>query len=127
MTSTHKKWALIGLAIFAVGLVVHDATLYWKVAVHVFAIPAIAYPLVYRNSPWRTGPTGKALMNKAISVALLFVLAIMKMHRPFPGDEYVVGAVVTYLGVAVTYQFSVMYRLKQNARAVALPDHEVTS
>lgn len=114
------KLAIAVATVPAVALFLWEPMLYGKIAIHVFAVPAFAYPLVYRNSPWRKGPTGKALMNKAISVALLFGLALMKIHRPFTGDDYILAAVVTYLGIAVTYQFLVMLRLKLNARTAVV-------
>ena len=87
--------------------------LYTVGVVHLAALPAIAYPLIYRRVPWKKGPTGKALMNKARSVALLFAVAIVGFWWPFPGYEYIYAAVVTYLGVAITYQFKVMLCLRR--------------
>src|SRR5690606_30478883 len=108
---THGAYALI-LLIPAIALMLYDPRLYAIVAVHLFAIPAIAYPSVYRQSPWEDGPTGKALMNKARAVALLFFIAVLGFWWPFPGYLYIYGAIITYLGCAITYQFVVMLRLK---------------
>lgn len=97
-----------------------DPMLYLVVVVHLFALPALAYPAVYRNSPWRVGPTGKALMNKARSVALLFAVLILGYWRhPVPGYEYIFNAVTTYFGLSISYQFLVMYRLKRSANEAA--------
>lgn len=89
------------------------AEIYSVVIVHLAALPAIAYPLVYRKVPWKKGPTGKALMNMARSMALLFTVSIAGFWWPFPGYDYIYAAVVTYLAVAIAYQLRVMYRLRR--------------
>jgi hypothetical protein len=109
-----KRFALIALAaMIATISILVNTELYLVIVVHLAAIPAIAYPFVYRSSPWRTGPTGRALMNKALSVALLFGIAILGYWWPFPAYEFIYASAVTYLGVSITYQFYVMRRVKK--------------
>ena len=62
-----------------------DVETYTKVAFHVILIPSLAYPLIYRRSPWRNGATGKALMNMARAVACLVFLRATSSTSPFPG------------------------------------------
>lgn len=98
-----------------------DPYLYMIVAIHLFAIPALAYPLVYRKSPWRYGTTGRALMNKARAVALLFFITIVGHWWPFNGYHYMYAIVVTYLGCAITYQLWVMMKLRHSAHPRSQP------
>lgn len=90
--------------------------IYTIAAIHVAAVPAVLYPLVYRNMPWRKGPTGRALMNMARSLAFLFVVSLIGFWRPFPGYDYAYAAGVTYLAGALGYQLRVVYRLKRHAQ-----------
>ena len=113
---TTKALFALPLVVAAAILLAYDAELYAVAVVHIFALPAIAYPAVYRNSPWRSGPTGKALFNKARSMALLFAVSIIGYWWPFPGYAYIYGLVVTYVGCAISYQFYVMLRLKLAAQ-----------
>jgi cation transport ATPase len=107
---------IVLLLVSAVVLMSYDTETYLLWVVHLTALPAVAYPMVYRKVAWSRGPTGKALMNMAFSVALLYVIAIWGFWQPFGIYWYVYSASVTYLGVAITYQFLVMLRLKQSAR-----------
>jgi hypothetical protein len=78
---------------------------------HVLAWPSIRYWMVYRQVQWKAGPTGKALFNKARSLALLLVISLVGYWWPFPGYLYLYAAGLTYLTVAVWYQYRVMRRL----------------
>lgn len=114
---------VLGLLLLAGAAVLlqHDPELYTLIIVHLTTLPAVAYPLVYRNSPWKSGPTGRALMNMARSMALLFVIAIIGFWWPFPGFQHLYAVAVTYLGVAISYQLYVMICLKRRALAEQQP------
>jgi hypothetical protein len=116
--SKKKAVAIVLAAALATIALLYDPELYVVVLVHVSAIPAFLYPLIYNQMPWRSGPTGRALMNKALSVALLFGLGILGFWWVFPGYEYIYAVVVTYLGVAITYQFLVMNDLRRRGLAL---------
>jgi hypothetical protein len=124
---TKFKGALIVLATaMATVALLWDPEVYVVAVVHIAAVPAFAYPLIYNKMPWRSGPTGRALMNKALSVALLFGIGILGFWWPFRGYEYIYAVVVTYLGVAITYQLYVMNRLRRRGLADALHAPEGT-
>ena len=114
---------LLGLLLGSAALVLYivDPFLYVVIAVHIFAIPALAYPLVYRKSPWKSGPTGKALMHKARAVAALFAIGIIGFWWTHPGYYHLYALVITYLGCAITYQFLRMLQLKKIARKTDEP------
>lgn len=109
--------ALLLLALAAAGITLAPE-MYLLVIFHLTAIPTIAYPLVYMRSPWKSGPTGKALMNMARALALVFSLRVLSFWWPFPGFAYIYSVAITYLGVAITYQFVVMLRLRRLANRV---------
>lgn len=112
----------VAFLIVAVALLLHDSLFYLLLVAHLTLIPALGYPLVYLKSPWRKGPTGKALMNMAVAVALLYAVGILRLWWPFPGTEELYAITVTYLGVAITYQFGVMLQLKRRARVERAPE-----
>ena len=91
--------------------------LYLVVVVHLGVAPAVAFPLYYRRSSWRSSEVGKALMLKGAAIAALFSLAVLGFWWPFPGYDYAYAAVVTGVVVGITYQFLVMRRLQKRGRA----------
>lgn len=118
------RWLFaVPLGIAAALFLIYDPKLYFRVVFHLTAIPAVLYPMIYRNSPWRRGATGKALFNKALSLALLFVIVIIGFWLPFGSLPYVRGVAMTYLGIAITYQLIVMYRLKRSSQAAERAKH----
>lgn len=110
------RLGLLLILVAALGGIIYDPVRYTLVVAHLTLIPAICYPLVYLHSPWKTGPTGKALMNKARAVALLYSIGLLGFWWPFTGFEHIYAIVVTYLGGAITYQFGVMLLLKRRSR-----------
>ena len=117
---TQHKWnagllLIVLLVVAVVAIELLGTWVYYGIALHLAAIPALAYPLVYMKSPWRDGNTGVALMNKARAVAIFFVIAIVSYWRPFQLEGYFICLALTYLGWAISYQFSVMLRLKRRA------------
>ena len=88
--------------------------IYLLALTHIMAWPAVRYWMVYRQVKWKEGPTGKALFNKARSLALLLVVLVVGFWWPFPFYDYVKAACFTYLTVAVWYQYRVMRRLVQH-------------
>lgn len=90
--------------------------LYLLALTHLMAWPAVRYWLVYRKVHWKSGATGKALFNKARSLALLLLVLIVGFWWPFPFYDYVKAACFTYLTVAVWYQYRVMRRLVQHRK-----------
>lgn len=117
-----KLLAFVAICIVGVGLLIHDDYMYLMIVAHLTLIPAVGYPLVYRKSPWRKGPTGKALFNMAVAVALLYVVGLFRLWWPFPGGAELYAITVTYLGVAITYQFAVMLKLKREAKKQRSPE-----
>jgi hypothetical protein len=118
---------LLPLVAAAALFILKDAEKYVLVVAHLTLIPALLYPLIYRNSPWRRSPTGKALFNKAVSMALLYTIGVLGYWWPFPHYMELYAVVVTYVGLAITYQFVVMYRLKrQTQRHELLHQERVT-
>lgn len=113
-----KRMLLALLFMAAVACLIIDPVLFILVAVHVLAVPATLYPLVYRDVEWKAGATGRALMNKALSLALLVDVAIVGYWWPFPGYDYIYGAFLGYLVVATTYQFNVMRKLRHEGKKV---------
>lgn len=103
------------LLLATVLMVAFDTRTYYAIALHIFAVPAIAYPAIYMKSPWRDGPTGRALMNKARAVAIFFALSVVSFWQPFQFDGYLFCLALTYLGWAIAFQFSVMLRLRRRA------------
>lgn len=94
---------------------------------HLLAIPSIAYWLVYRRVQWKQGATGRALFNKARSLAFLIAVSLVGYWWPFPGYMYIYAAGLTYLTGAVTYQFFVMRKLIEHRqrRERALEIHTI--
>jgi hypothetical protein len=109
-------WLIIPAVITGTGLYFYDAKLYYIVAFHVAAIPAIIFPLVYRGTPWKKTATGRALMNKSRSLAIVFFLSVLNYWWEFPADGYIFAVSMTYVAVALVYQFQVMYRLKKEGQ-----------
>lgn len=99
--------------------------LYIAIVIHLGAISAICYPLVYLSSPWSEGPTGRALMWKARSVAALFLLGILNVWTDLPWYPILKAIVFTGASLAVTYQFRVMLHLKRKSRRTNNIHHEV--
>lgn len=122
--SKKKAVAIVLAAALCTIALLYDPEMYVVTVVHLAAVPANLYPLVYNKLPWSSGPTGRALMNKALSLALLFDIGILGFWWPFPGYDHFYGAVVTYLGVAITYQLHVMNRLRRTGRTLLLPAPE---
>lgn len=88
--------------------------IYLLALTHIMAWPAVRYWMVYRKVQWKAGPTGKALFNKARSLALLLLVLVVGFWWPFPFYDYVKAACFTYLAIAVWYQYRVMRRLVQH-------------
>ena len=82
--------------------------LYIIAVVHVGLIPALAYPLFYARSPWRSTEVGKALMFKGASLGALFLLAVVGHWWPFPGYDLIYAVAVTGVVAAMSYQFVVL-------------------
>lgn len=78
---------------------------------HVLAWPSIRYWMVYRKVKWKDGATGRALFNKARSLALLVVISLIAYWWPWGFFQYVYAATLTYLTGAVWYQYRVMRQL----------------
>lgn len=78
--------------------------------VHVLAWPATRYWMVYRKVAWHEGPTGRALFNKARSLALLVLVSLVGYWWPWPWWRFIYALALTYLTVAVWYQYRVMRR-----------------
>lgn len=95
-------------------------TFYVVTVVSLGAIPATLYPLFYSRSPWRSTEAGRALMVKAVAIALLFdvsLLLLMLGSTLPPWSVLTVQAVLnTVVVAAVTYQFSVLRRLQRRSR-----------
>lgn len=109
---TSYKLLLLPLVVAAFALLAYDPDLYLETVIHIVTVPAVLYPLVYRKSPWRKTPTGKALMNMAAAIAIIFTIRLTGLWWLFPGHEYAYALGVSYVGIAITYQFFVMLRLK---------------
>lgn len=84
---------------------------YIVVIAHILAWPAVRYWWFYRSVRWKDGDTGKALFNKARSLALIIVIALVGYWLPWPGYLYFYAASLTYLTAAVWYQYRVMRKL----------------
>lgn len=80
---------------------------------HVLAWPAVRYWMVYRQVKWKDGATGKALFNKARSLALLVVISLVGFWWEWSVFQYIYALTLTYLTIAVWYQYRVMRRLVQ--------------
>lgn len=91
----------------------HLSLLEWySVAItHLMAWPSTRYWLFYRKVRWKDGETGKALFNKAQSLAVLLLISLVGFWWPFPGFGVLYAAGLTYLTIAVWYQYRVMRRL----------------
>lgn len=87
------------------------AEIYLVAVMHLMAWPAVRYWMVYRKVAWKNGPTGKALFNKARSLALMLAILVVGFWYPFPGFIYVKAAAFTYLAAAIWYQYRVMLAL----------------
>lgn len=99
---------------------------YWIfIVLHVGAVYAIRYPLVYWSSPWKAGDTGRALMWKARAVATLYLLGVVAFWTDLSWHVYLQAVVYTFVTVAVIYQFIVMKRKKKLARKTNNPNLEV--
>lgn len=82
------------------------------------APPATMFPIVYAFRPWRSSMIGRALMTKAIGLALLIDISIAYIVM---GDDYAFRDLVRVLvyGVIVVgiyYQFIAMVRAPHNPR-----------
>lgn len=86
------------------------------VIVHLGALPATLFPLVYSRSPWRSTDVGRALMLKGCAVAALFDIAVVHYWWNFPGFHCLYALVVTAVALGVTYQFIVMTRNQRQGR-----------
>lgn len=78
-------------------------------AVHLVAVPVNAYPIRYHILfPWRQTAAGRALMTKAVALALLFDVAIIGYWHPFPGYLWLMVGIVAFIGVAVSRQWALL-------------------
>lgn len=98
--------------------------IYTLVIVHLAAIPATLFPLVYSRSPWRSTDVGRALMLKGSALAALFDVSILGFWWPFPGYVWIYAALVTLVALGITYQFVVMFRLQRQGRHHVSPHGE---
>lgn len=90
--------------------------------VHLTLLPVNLFPLAYARSPWRSTDIGQALMFTGISLASLYDVGVLGFWWPFAGYSYVYAAVVTVVGLAITYQCRVMLRLQRQGRHTVSPD-----
>lgn len=91
--------------------------LYIVAVTHVLAWPAVRYWMVYRRVHWQAGRTGRALMNKARSLALLVLAALLGFWWPYPGNRYVYALALTYLAGAVWFQYRTMRQMIEDPEA----------
>lgn len=79
-------------------------------------IPATLFPILYGRSPWRRSKVGRALMTKAVGIALLidFSVLYVLLGRDAPGWLRVVvyGLVIT----GVWMQFVALVRVRYRGR-----------
>lgn len=97
---------------------------YTIVVVHLTLLPVNAFPLAYSRSPWRSTDVGRALMLKGCSLAALYDLGVAGFWWTFGGYAWFYAAVVTVVGLAITYQLRVMLRLQRRGRHEPSPHGE---
>lgn len=87
--------------------------IYLIAVVHVGVFVTLGYALDYgTGSNWRDNEAGRPLLSKALSMALLFLVAVLGYWWPFPGYAYIYAGVVTFVVGSVAYQWAVMRRLR---------------
>lgn len=100
------------IAALVVGGISYDPQIY-IVVVGCMTLPlAVAYPLLYSRLPWKKSLLGRALMTKARSVALLYVVGMVNIFWPLPFHGYLMALVTTYLFVGIGFQLIVMIRVQ---------------
>lgn len=112
-TRQHRYIILVASLIPLGLLVIVDPQLYVLFVMHATAVFAVMFPFVYRLLPWKSGPTGVALMNKARSLAIAYTVALVGLWWHPPAYDYVYAAALTYLGVSIAYQLYVFARVRQ--------------
>lgn len=88
------------------------------VALIVLAAPAATcFPIVYAFRPWRDSLIGRALMTKAVGVALLIDLSIAYqiLGDNYPGRDYVRLGVYSLIVIGIWFQFIAMIRAPHQA------------
>jgi len=84
-------------------------------------VPATCFPLLYLTFyRWYAQPIGRALMTKAIGLALLVDISVayMVLGDDYPGREYVRLVVYSLILVGLWYQFIVFLRIKRDTRRI---------
>lgn len=100
------------IAALVISGIAYDPELY-IVVVGCLTLPlAVAYPLLYSRLPWKKSLLGRALMTKARSVALLYIVGILNIFWPLPFHGYLMSLVTTYLFVGIGFQLIVMIRVQ---------------
>lgn len=84
--------------------------LYLVVVIHLGAIPAVGYPVAWAwRGTFRQNKVGRALMFKAVSLAVLFVVTLLGIWFGHPlWWVFLYVAAVTYVSVALWRQFLVL-------------------
>lgn len=88
------------------------------VALIVLAAPAATcFPIVYAFRPWRDSLIGRALMTKAVGVALLIDISIAYqfLGNDYPGRDYVRVGAYALIAVGIWFQFIAMIRAPHQA------------
>jgi NhaP-type Na+/H+ or K+/H+ antiporter len=75
------------------------------------ALPANLFPLVYSRRPWRASFLGRALMVKAVGIALLIDLSIVRLVLPeIPYYEILRLVVFAVVATGIWLQFMSLVR-----------------
>lgn len=87
------------------------------VTVLVFAatVPAVAFPLVYLRSPWRSTLPGRSTMALAVVIAIVLVLACLRRTLGLPPVPFQIVAYGLTL-VVLWAQLIVLLKVQANDR-----------
>lgn len=92
---------------------------YASVLVFLAVIPATAFPILYGfRSAWWIHPIGRALMTKAIGMALLIDITVIYalFGDEYPGRHLVRAIVYTLIVAGLYYQTAVLISIQRAAR-----------
>ena len=89
-------------------------------------IPATGFPIVYAFAPWRKSRVGRALMTKAVGIALLIDLSMWGWVTPWDVPDWVVITVFAIVVGGVWMQFLALVRvqLSRSKRYDGIPPYQ---
>lgn len=91
----------------------HLMTLIATWAIYAATPPAVAFPILYTRSPWRSSIVGRAVMTLSVAIALILVASLAYQFIPaLPGLPVAAAVLYVWLAFALWRLLVVLARVQ---------------